>query len=87
MGLKLKSISHISVTFVSLVLRPFTYRLREMGQLKEVSGKGLVNNSTLARIHGRIPAISVDERKNATLANQISNSTNGLKKCHDVIIV
>jgi len=39
------------------------------------SREGLVNNSILAWIHGCIPAISVDEGKNATLAYQISNST------------
>ena len=36
---------------------------------------GQWNNSTLALVHGYIPAISVDKKKNAMLANQSSNST------------
>ena len=48
--------------------------------------KGLVNNS--AQIHGCIPAISVDERKNAMSANQSPNSTNLQEAlCHDVIVL
>ena len=50
--------------------------------------KCLVNNSTLAQIHGCIPAISVDERKNAMSANQSLNSTNLQEAlCHDVIVL
>ena len=43
----------------SLVPRPF---LCGRGERKE-GRKGLVNNSTLTRIHGCIPAVSVDEGK------------------------
>lgn len=64
------------------VSRLFTFWGRGHGR------KGLVNNSTVAWIHGCIPAISVDEVKNATLAYQISNSTNrkGIFR-HDVVIL
>ena len=41
-----------------------------------------------SRIHGWIPAVSVDEGKNAVSVNQHSSSTNKQKVlCHDVIIV
>ena len=44
---------------VSLVPRPFLCGRGE----REEGRKGLVNNSTLTRIHGCIPAVSVDEGK------------------------
>ena len=44
---------------VSLVPRPFLYGRGERGEGR----KGLVNNSTPTRIHGCIPAVSVDEGK------------------------
>lgn len=60
----------------------------ESGGSEKNSRKGLVNNSTLARIHGCILLVSDDEERNATLANQILNATNGGKYfCHDVIIL
>ena len=43
----------------SLVPRPFLHGWGERGEGR----KGLVNNSTLTRIHGCIPAVSVDEGK------------------------
>ena len=43
----------------SLVPRPFLCGRGERGEGR----KGLVNNSTLTRIHGCIPAVSVDEGK------------------------
>ena len=54
--------SHIQVWayhWTSLVPRPFL-----MGGVRTERGrKGLVNNSTPTRIHGCIPAVSVDEGK------------------------
>jgi len=48
--------------------------------------EGLVNNSTsLARINGCIPAISADERKNATSANPTSTNVQEVIG-HDVIL-
>ena len=44
---------------VSLVPRPFLFGRGERWEKR----KGLVNNSTLTRIHGCIPAVSVDEGK------------------------
>ena len=44
---------------ISLVPRPFLYGRGERGERR----KGLVNNSTPTRIHGCIPAVSVDEGK------------------------
>ena len=43
----------------SLVPRPFVYGRDEKGEGR----KGLVNNLTPMRIHGCIPAVSVDEGK------------------------
>ena len=43
----------------SLVSRPSLYGWGEKGEGR----KGLVNNSTPTRIHGSIPAVSVDEGK------------------------
>lgn len=49
---------------------------------------GLVNSSTPGWVHACIPAISVDERKNAMSANQSLNSTNLQEAlCHDVIVL
>ena len=44
---------------ISLVPRPFLYGRGERRERR----KGLVNNSTPTRIHGYIPAVSVDEGK------------------------
>ena len=49
----------VCVLQLSLVPRPFLYGRGEKGEGK----KGLVNNSTPTRIHGCIPAVSVDEGK------------------------
>ena len=47
------------ILIVTLVPRPFLYGRGEKGEGR----KGLVNNSTPTRIHGCIPAVSVDEGK------------------------
>ena len=49
----------LSMVYTSLVPRPFLYGRGERGEGR----KGLVNNSTPTRIHGYIPAVSVDEGK------------------------
>ena len=52
----------------SLVPRPFCVSFRGgRGGRAEGRRKGLVNNLALARIHGSIPAVSVDEGKNTNL--------------------
>ena len=48
-----------TIGYHSLVPRPFLCGRGE----REKGRKGLVNNSTLTRIHGCIPAVSVDEGK------------------------
>ena len=51
----------------------------ESGGGERNSGKGLVNDSTLAWIHSCIVVSVDDEGKNATLANRILNTANGGK--------
>ena len=52
----LRTVLALELFEASLVPRPFLYGRGERG-------KGLVNNSTPTRIHGCIPAVSVDEGK------------------------
>ena len=48
----------------------------------------LYNGCMISLVNNLILAVSVDEGKNATLANQILNSSNGKETfCHGVIIL
>ena len=83
----LSNVSGYSLNLQKLFLLRIVYFGYQILQQKRWSEcereKGLVNNSSLARIHGYISAISVDEERNSVLADSpctIPYNTSSL--CH-----
>lgn len=73
-------LTRCTIASYNLAPRPFNYQWRGCGKQENTGGKSLMN-STIAQIQGCIPVVSVDEGKNAILANQIQIL---VVFCHDM---